>query len=109
MYANNRWYAWRVVVTGPAWSFESAVDIPSNSDLNNYKTPGCYKVSMASVATTITHGPITAGGYMLMVMNGSLAGVTMQMAFQDNGSVICIRYYLNSWGSWYKYTGTAIT
>lgn len=46
------------------------VAIPSNSDLNNYTTPGEYYIQNASVASTISNNPYTTGNSRLTVLQG---------------------------------------
>jgi hypothetical protein len=40
----------------------TAIDIPSNSDLNDYKTPGYYKVASDAIAQSLSNCPVSNGG-----------------------------------------------
>lgn len=75
--------------------------IPSNSDLNNYTTPGSYYVLSSTEAATITNGPTTATGYKLVVMVGSITDRRHQFAFEQSTNTEYRRYFNgSSWGPW---------
>ena len=61
------------------------------------------------MAATITTPPTTGSGYSLIVTRGPISNYpAMQIAIQSGGMGVFIRsLYGSTWGSWYKYTGTA--
>lgn len=86
-------------------SFQSALPVPSNSDLNDFTTPGAYYVTNSSTAATISNSPVTASGYVLLVLrHGNLRYqmivVTSRIFTRNLGS--------SAWGSWYKFTGETV-
>lgn len=44
------------------------VEIPANSNLNDYTTPGTYTVLSGTIAATVANSPITSVGYRLWVV-----------------------------------------
>lgn len=78
--------------------------IPSNADLNNYKTVGVYYSTLA-VASTLSNSSITTVGFKLIVMP-LLTTTLMQIeiASYDN-CIIALRYYNGStWAAWKRIT-----
>lgn len=49
-------------VYGKALGMDRLTAIPSNSDFNNYKDPGCYAVQSNSIASTCTNIPVARAG-----------------------------------------------
>lgn len=78
--------------------------IPSNSDLNNYKTVGVYYSSLA-VASTLSNSSITTVGFKLIVMpHAGSQLVQIELAAYDN-CIIALRYYNGStWAAWKRIT-----
>ena len=78
--------------------------IPSNADLNNYKTAGVYYSTLA-VAPTLSNSDITTVGFKLIVMpHAGSQRVQIELAAYDN-CVIAIRYYNGStWAAWKRLT-----
>lgn len=111
MYINSQWYPWQKIATGAgtAWGLDTGAQIAANSDLDNFMTPGNY-ASPVHITPTLTHAPPnSSGAFILKVMTGHAAGTVVQMAIDVTGVMMSIRYYNTiSWGSWYKYTGTAV-
>lgn len=111
MYINAQWYAWQPIATGAgtAWGLNLAPQITANSDLNNLKTPGNY-TSPGNVTSTLTNAPpVASGAFILKVMAGHLANTYVQEAIDVTGAAMFLRYFnTSSWGSWYKYSGTAV-
>jgi hypothetical protein len=78
--------------------------IPSNADLDNYKTAGVYYSTLA-VASTLSNSSITTVPFKLIVMPGNASGVwQIELAAYSN-CVIAIRYYNGTtWGAWKRIT-----
>ena len=111
MYINAQWYPWRPIATGAgtAWDLDLAPQITANSDLNNMKTPGNF-ASPGNITSTLTNAPpVSSGAFILKVMAGHVANAYVQQAIDVTGAAMFLRYFNTSnWGSWYKYTGTAV-
>lgn len=81
--------------------------IPANSNLNNYTTPGNYYVANTADAQTITNSPNTSTGYRLWVVRMT-SGYYMQIALFNNADLP--RLYLrrmqpstSTFSSWKRY------
>lgn len=111
MYINSQWYPWRLIATGPNLTLDYGTAIASNSDLNSYTTPGSFYVDSAAIAATISHSPITDGGFTLVVKNHLITGYTcIQIIVNAGGNLTYVRTkYGNGWNSWHKYTATVVT
>ena len=111
MYINSQWYPWQKIATGAgtAWGLDLGAQLATGTDLNNLRTPMNY-ASPGNITSTLVHAPpVASGAFVLKVMAGHLANTWVQMAIDVTGAAIFIRYYnTSSWGSWYKYTGTAV-
>lgn len=82
--------------------------IPSNSNLNDYKTPGVYRIESSTVAATISNIPTGAGAARIEVKGLNAADRYLQIYY--TGDVIYQRRCNgSSWFSWYKFEGTAVT
>ena len=87
------------------------VEIPNNSDLDDYKTPGTYYVLNNSNASTIANKPIGGSGFRLIVSYISASNRQRQEFYKPNTpDVIYIRNIGTdgNWSSWYQFTGTAV-
>ena len=87
------------------------VEIPNNSDLDDYKTPGTYYVLNNSNASTIANKPIGGSGFRLIVSYTSAFNRQRQEFYKPNTpDVIYIRNVGldGNWSSWYQFTGTAV-
>lgn len=62
-------------IDNQAWTLYGVEDIPSSSDLNNYKECGNYRVVANSIAQTLTNCPVTSA-FMLKVYDGTGNGRT---------------------------------
>lgn len=91
-----------------AFSLVGADDvIPAGSDLDDYNTPGNFRVQNAADAKTIAHSPITYRGYMLYVVRPygiASSNYVVQFVVDLEGS-IRIRYYISDgagkrWSNW---------
>lgn len=78
--------------------------IPSNSDLNNYKTPGDYYVGSSSIASTIANAPVTGTGYRLIVEKGYADNLTQLVLAGTGGIQIYGRQCTvdGNWSNWDK-------
>lgn len=82
------------------------IEIPQNSNLNDYKTPGIY--SVGSNMATIINTPVTAAAYVLEVYRTSTSSTApvIQVATclaGGNNARMFIRVYIYStdtWGAW---------
>ena len=86
-------------------SFQSSLTIPSNSDLNDYTTPGAYYVGNSSTAATISHSPVTGSGYVLLVLR--LGNLCYQMIVVSS-RIFTRNLGSSAWGNWYKFTGETV-
>jgi hypothetical protein len=90
------------------------VNIPSNSNLDTYTTPGTYRSVDSSNSATLTNPPTTASGFKLDVIQAYSANYRQQIASYN--STIWIRHSTNAtaanisagtvtWSEWqYVYT-----
>lgn len=77
-----------------------AVFIASNSDLNNYRTPGNYKISSYAVASTVSHIPERVAG-RLVVMSLTAAARVLQIYIPVTATAkIWARTFNDSWNEW---------
>lgn len=82
--------------------------IPANSDLDNYRTPGTYRVVDATTAATITNSPTTAYGYILYVIANSNENQLIQVVITAFGNFVYMRTTFGaSWYNWYRFTTVA--
>lgn len=84
------------------------VSIPENSDLNDFKTPGIYRISGTSVASSTANIPKSQAG-KLIVMNTSNANYIIQ-EYQPYNAIneVYRRRHTDSWSVWYVFAGTAV-
>ena len=82
-------------------AFTHRIEIPANSDLNNYTTPGNYHITTYAIATTISNKPVNTSG-CLFVGNISTSSRVVQIYWSINtNSIPYVRMYDNSgWGEW---------
>lgn len=71
-------------------------NIASNSDLNDFKTNGNYRVATIAVATSISNTPVNVGG-RLSVLQINAASNYLQIYFASNGRMF---YRVTESGSW---------
>lgn len=92
-----------------SYLLRGGTEIPSNSDLNNYKTPGNYFVSSNSVANTLTNSPFTHA-HTLKVEYGQGTGYPVQIGRRLNDGCIAYRLYntvSSSWSDWFYFSDDA--
>lgn len=83
--------------------------IPSNSDLNDYRTGGSYYAVNSSVANSISNIPIGGSGFRLIVRSMNTATYCRQEFYKVNQpEFMYIRTYNGTWSTWYKFTGEAL-
>lgn len=89
-------------------SLGTGESIPSNSNLNNYTTPGRYYTGSGTVTQTLTNIPAdVTTGIVLIVEAGTASNYIRQRIYPN---LNLLRYYerLNSggtWGDWYQFAG----
>lgn len=76
----------------------------SESDLNNYQDPGIYRVYMSS--STNKPSDISLGTGMLEVFQVTSNMIIQRLSFENK--FYTREFISNAWGSWYKFTGTAV-
>ena len=80
--------------------------IAANTNLNDLTAPGFYGCSNASIAASLSNCPVSGSGFALLVMYKSTAYQTQALFY---GTDIYSRTRTsNGWGSWYRFTGTAV-
>ena len=79
------------------WSTRGT-QIPNNSDLNTYHTPGKYYSSNTAATSTMSNAPV-AGGFSLYVIINAYDWVN-QYAMPANGQTIKHRFYADSTSTW---------
>lgn len=90
-----------------ALSSANRIEIPANSDLNNYTTPGNYSVRNSTTAQSITNCPSVVGG-MLTVMTSSATSAIVQIYISASttfGATMFLRGKpgaSSSWGDWFQ-------
>ncbi|MBO7212318.1 MAG: hypothetical protein J6V44_15130 [Methanobrevibacter sp.] len=87
-------------------------EIPNNSDLDDYKTPGTFYVLNNTNASTIANKPIGGSGFRLIVSFTSATNRQRQEFYKPNTpDVIYIRNIGTdgNWSGWYQFNGTAVT
>ena len=96
----TNWEAWAQLDNGGAgW-------INSNYDLNNLTDGGTYGLG---TNYTFQHMPTSVTSGYLTVFNPSISGTYVVQRLQTSSGVFYTRVRSNStWGSWYKFTGTAV-
>lgn len=89
--------------------FGLGVSIPSNSDLNNYRTGGIFYVVNNAVASTISNIPVDGSGFKLIVRILTSPTYCRQEFYKSTQpNTLYVRYYTGSWSSWYKFEGTEV-
>ena len=77
------------------------VPIPTNSNLNDYITPGVYCSELAAISATLENTPWTEAGFRLEVKNSIITSGIWQIAYKSSEPKTAARTYLNgNWSSW---------
>lgn len=83
----------------------SATNLVSGDDLNNFKTAGVYRSSGSSVSSGIVNTPLTSGGYVLYVVQISSV-FTFQLAVGAISPTVTFKRIYNNnnstWSAWEK-------
>lgn len=101
--------AWRSIEPDSIF-MRSETLIPSNSDMDDYNTPGVYTVASAAVAATISNIPYTSsGGRLEVIGQNSNSSYQRQMYYPNSTANIYTRNRGSStWGSWYRINVTQV-
>ena len=88
----------------PMSQLPKLVVIPSNSDVNNYKTMGRYCCLSSETAKTIINIPINKFAFYLdvTVMTDNIIKQVFTNSQQSSPDVYIRTYYNGNWGSWKK-------
>ena len=82
-------------------SQELVNDIPANSDFNNYRTGGTYKVASDVIASTMANIPRSASGRLIVIPQGGISYVAQMYLPTTEVPVLYIRFfYVSAWSSW---------
>ena len=89
------------------WSGLSSESIPSNADLNNYKTVGFFRCRATSIAQTVGNTP-TVSPFTLLVELHAADGVkqTVTRHTLTSPSTWVRSCYNGEWGAWTKLNST---
>ena len=99
------------------WVYGSApVQIPANSDLNDYYNIGTYRATSNAIAATLSNCP-TQNGFRLEVVStisAVAAGYQIQRLYPNNSNgEFFMRRRLSAgsgnWGNWYRFGGTVVS
>ena len=90
-------------------------EIPADSDLNNYKACGVYKISSGAIAATVSNIPVALSGKLLVIANTNAASDQLwktQIYLPNHESALYLRSSSDNngtqiWLSWTKLGGTA--
>lgn len=86
--------------------------IPQGADLNDYITPGAYKVASKAVAATLSNAPYTNAGFRLLVSHGSHANSTVQVAIYNSSYpniYVRTRLDADNWVGWGRVLTTPLS
>lgn len=87
----------RFLSTGAA----DATVIGSSSNLNDFLTPGNYRVSTSTVAATLINSPVTDSGFMLKVLETSGSNRCVQILIPNAATgQVFVRPYTGQWRAW---------
>lgn len=78
-----------------------AIKIPSNADLNNYKTEGMYYNSLNSEVATILNVP-QSEAFSLLVEKHAGYKQTFTIYNKNNPKTWIRNFYSGSWGQWFS-------
>ena len=85
----------------------NGTQIPDNSDLNSYITPGKYYVINSTSANTLSNAPTITGGFTMFVLERTNGTQRTQIIYMNNAGA-CDQYIRNhdtntqNWSSWQK-------
>lgn len=83
--------------------------IPSNSNLNNYTTPGLYVCASATVASTLSNAPSVGSAFLLEVRYTNANTRYRQTIYSNNATAdeFFRVYGASGWVGWRKVTTTS--
>lgn len=86
--------------------FAQAEEILSNSDLNDYTSPGVFYCVSGTVAATLSNTPITNAGFTMYVNPSSTIGLPTQIIFSSVSTLSRIyirrKYNTTTWYDWFS-------
>lgn len=86
-------------------AYETGTSIPSNADLNDYRTIGKYYANANAVAASLTNCPTTQNFVMWVFIRTSSA--ITQIIIDLGGNMFIRSRSSSSWGSWREYITSA--
>ncbi len=91
-------------------AFESGIAISTGMDLNTIMTAGSYRAQSKAIAGSLYHCP-ASDGFRLEVKYLTDATRLIQLLYPNHSEgCFYIRNYTSSgWGSWFQYSGEAVT
>ena len=97
----------RELTDAPNWNSTNA--IANNTDLNDLKDGRRHFCQSGSTASTLTHCPVSVAFVLDVIIFNSDASAFLQILQPIDGDKMFKRNYASgAWGSWYKFTGTAV-
>lgn len=91
-----------IVSQSTAIVYGVGTNIPSNSNFNNYTSPGAYSVASQVIAESITNIPYRQAGRL--EVRGTLSTYIIQYYYPyTNVNRFYMRRYTNAWSDWYEY------
>ena len=86
----------------------AGVAIPTNADLNNYKTPGLYFIDSDGTATSVSNTPVNYGAVVEVLSLRS--NLIQRYMISGSGKIYQRRYQYSAdlWYGWYRFEGTAM-
>ncbi len=100
--SSNTWSEW----TGIRGYSKTIV---TNDDLDTFLTPQKYACTASTIAESLSHCPVSVS-FGLEVETVSSTNVLIQTLVPNQAEPVVYRriYRNNAWGSWYRFSGTAI-
>lgn len=90
------------IAQSTAIAYGVGTNIPSNSNFNNYTSPGAYSVASQAIAESITNIPYRQAGRL--EVRGTLSTYIIQYYYPyTNVNRFYMRRYTNAWSDWYEY------
>lgn len=86
--------------------FAQVTAITSNSDLNNFTTPGVYYCTNSTVAATLSNTPISNAGFELTVAPSDSSGV-IQLIYNSVSTVSKLYIRRKNGSTWYPWLSPA--
>ena len=112
---NSGWSAWSTRTEPLNLKYEDTTSIPSGADLNDYTTPGNFKVTTTAIARSLVNAPMYIGGDLanssgrLIVMSTMSANSLLQIYINAKGEIFTRRRDSVYWSYWEKKASEADT